>query len=197
MNKTSKETPELTNIKSSNTIKSNHDNGKFSIENFSILKNPKKESELSSCYDEIKKKGTKKANKNENTNFFKNKDSNLNYFPEEEDQDYENFDDEIDLSQDIRINESNDSCVNNNQNNNNYYKKAPYKIISRTDCSQNDHNNANHCTSEMRKKFQRANHVFYNGFLNKQDKSSTLPEYQAHAAELLHFLKSFEIIIFF
>lgn len=42
----------------------------------------------------------------------------------------------------------------------------------------------------MRKKFHRANKVFYNGFLNKQDKPSSLPEYQAHASELLHFLKS-------
>lgn len=36
----------------------------------------------------------------------------------------------------------------------------------------------------------KANKVFYNGHLAKQDKYSSMPEYQSHAAELLHFLKS-------
>ena len=44
---------------------------------------------------------------------------------------------------------------------------------------------------KTRKKFNRVNKVFYNGFLNKpENRHSSLPEYQAHAAELLHFLKS-------
>jgi hypothetical protein len=53
-------------------------------------------------------------------------------------------------------------------------------------------NNANvDCSAEaITRKFHRANKVFYNGFLNKQDKYASFPEFQAHAAELLHFLKS-------
>ena len=49
----------------------------------------------------------------------------------------------------------------------------------------------------VRKKFKRVNKIFYNGFLNsnKHDKRENqrecgAPEYQAHASELLHFLKS-------
>jgi len=56
----------------------------------------------------------------------------------------------------------------------------------------------------VRRKFKRVNKIFYNGFLNNQKHhqekhqshhdsphdSSGLPEYQAHASELLHFLKS-------
>lgn len=46
-------------------------------------------------------------------------------------------------------------------------------------------------TDAVRKKFKRVNKIFYNGFLNKPDKRSDgQPEYEAHAAELLHFLKS-------
>ncbi len=96
------------------------------------------------------------------------------------------------MGQNLRKSESNHSFSNNNHNNNNNYYK-PFKLLSRTDCSVNDNNTAdehNFCSNEVKRKFQRANRVFYNGFLNKQDKSSTLPEYQAHAGELLHFLKS-------
>ena len=70
-----------------------------------------------------------------------------------------------------------------NNNNNNF--SGTYQ--SRSDCD-SPHNQMS--SSEMQKKFHRANRVFYNGFLNKQDKPSSLPEYQAHASELLHFLKS-------
>ncbi|CAF0827011.1 unnamed protein product, partial [Brachionus calyciflorus] len=59
-------------------------------------------------------------------------------------------------------------------------KQSPVK-----DCADNSEN--------VKKKMHRANRIFYNGYLNKQDATKcyqTLPEYQTHASELLHFLKS-------
>lgn len=143
------------------------------------LTNNKNKSTLEDFSDrEIKKQSSKQHQ----SNYFSNN---------EEDDEFYNFDSsELNM---IRINDSISSCVNNNQNNNNDFKQAPFKLLSRTDCSNNDHNSDpvyNYCSSEIKKKFQRANRIFYNGFLNKQDKSSTLPEYQTHAGELLGFLKS-------
>jgi hypothetical protein len=53
-----------------------------------------------------------------------------------------------------------------------------------------DCNNNNRNINDVSKRYQRWNKAFYNGFMNKQDKSATMPEYQQHASELLHFLKS-------
>jgi len=214
LNKPTKEasahTVDLFNKKSNNTIKNVQDAERSSKEINSILsivKTCKNNSEMAGFneFNESTRKESKKSSQKDhaiesNQNFFPTKNSTTKtsaYCRLEEELD--TYEDETDQVQDLKMNDSNGSCINNNQNNNNqYYKQAPFKLNSQTDCSYPDnrqhpsHGETLHqfCPSEVKRKFQRANRVFYNGFLNKQDKTSTLPEYQAHAAELLHFLKS-------
>ena len=94
--------------------------------------------------------------------------------------------------------------LNHNNNCLNSDEEFTYKkMISKTNCSKKlkpkqirakspckiylESKSANSDT----KKFNRSNRVFYNGYLNKQEKCyENMPEYQSHASELLQFLKS-------
>ena len=88
-----------------------------------------------------------------------------------------------------------DTNHNSNINNNNRYHYTKSKNCSSKNCPdlECEHKSFERSSEEaVRKKFKRVNKIFYNGFLNtKQDKHECgMAEYQAHASELLHFLKS-------
>jgi hypothetical protein len=100
----------------------------------------------------------------------------------------------------------------NKNNNNHYYGTSKCGggggggVSSKNCCPDLESEHKNYDSSSeaaVRRKFKRVNKIFYNGFLNNQKHqekhqnhhdsphdSSGLPEYQAHASELLHFLKS-------
>ena len=97
---------------------------------------------------------------------------------------------------------------NDNKNNNNHYYGSKCGGGGQKNCPDLEYEHKSYDSSSeaaVRKKFKHVNKIFYNGFLNsKQDKhhhhsnkdgaqrcnDHGLPEYQAHASELLHFLKS-------
>lgn len=91
--------------------------------------------------------------------------------------------------------------INENSNNNTNGKKrncfANRRDFNWNQVKTNPSTDEPDCSTEaIRKKLHRANKVFYNGFLQKQENnclasnSAKHHEYQAHAAELLNFLKS-------
>ena len=100
--------------------------------------------------------------------------------------------DEDDEDEEIVYN-SKDYSRNYNFNNNcnkNVKIKCGYDKLSDIEFKDNkpQFNLNNSMNDDVKKKFNRANRIFYNGYLKKQD-CSNMPECQERAAELLYFLK--------
>ncbi len=139
------------------------------INNLKLLNNisPNKNNNNNECYfDQVAS-----STQNENTSYSDN------------DEDEDDFEADGSETTNLNSNNNNNDCSLNRYLNSSFHRENSRKNTSKDqqDCSR------------IKKKLNRANRIFYNGFLNKQDKQcmqQLMPEYQAHAAELLNFLKS-------